>query len=474
MTTGVLKSSVEVPGPAPVPLIGSKGNLISFMRDPIGYMLILKKNYGEMASLVRNVPGGMVFAFGPKYNQQILNDAETFLNAGISQAGPKDSANNRIGVGLLSMNGEDHKRIRRLVSQPFHYKNVPNYHSDIVNLAEEMLSTWQAGKSIDIWQEMTRLTKRISIKLLLGLDDPRTALSVADLMEEWFAVNISFPARIMPVNLPGFPYHKMLRKAEILEKRLQNLIDQKRSVLSNKDKDVLSLLLKPSADGESMTDQELVGQVNFLFGASYETTANAMSWTFFLLSQHPEVMAEVLENLEDTLEGRAPTYEDLEKLDVLERSMKEALRLFAPPVYAYRVLSKDTVIGDYQFPARSTIAFSHYITHHMEEIYDDPQRFIPDRWKEIKPTHFEYLPFGVGAHACLGGSLAYMIMKIVLSMALTRFRLTVKPGAEISRKVLVTLSPKHGIPATLSKQDKQFHDSKTKITGDIHEMVTLN
>lgn len=474
MTQTILKPSIEIPGPKAVPIIGSKGNLISFMRDPIGYMMILNKNYGDLVSLVRGVPNGMVFAFGPKHNQQILSESDTFLNAGITQPGPIESANHRIGIGLLSMNGEEHKRMRRLVSTPFHYKQVPNYHNDIVKLTEEMLSNWKSGDTIDIWHEMTELTKRISIKLLLGLDDPKTALSVANLMEEWMSINISFPARTMQVNLPGFPYNKMLRLAENLEKRLLSLIQQKRSVLSSDDHDVLSLLLTPNEDGEVMSDRELAGQVNFLFAASFETTANSMTWISFLLSQHPEIMQEIYEDLVSTLDRRNPEYSDLEKLSSLERVMKEGLRLLAPPVYAYRVLSKPATIGDYEFPANSTVAFSHYITHHMETLYDQPNRFNPDRWKDIKPTNFEYLPFGVGAHACLGGSLAYMIMKIVLSMTLRKFRLKVVPNSDISRKVLVTLAPKYGIPVKVYEQDENFAASKSKVTGDIHEMVELN
>lgn len=473
MNISTLKPSLTIAGPKQVPILGSKGNLISFMKDPIGYMTILNQNYGEMASLVRGVPKGMVFAFGPKYNQQILSNADIFLNAGISQPGPKDSANNRIGIGLLSMNGEDHKRVRRLVSNPFHYKQIPKYHSDIVKLTEEMLSGWHHGKEIDIWEEMSRLTKRISIKLLLGLDDPRTAFEVADMMEEWLSVNISFGARLLPYDLPGFPYRKMLRIADRLETRLLKLIQEKRSVQSAEDKDVLSLLLKPNEDGESMTEQELVGQVNFLFGASHETTANSISWTLFLLSQHPEELKRVFEEVTKVHSGKDPEHANLDKMPVLERTMKESLRLLAPPVYAYRVLSEPVTMGGYEFPERSTVAFSHYITHHMSDIYEDPNSFIPDRWQSIKPSHFEYLPFGVGAHACLGGQLAYMIMKIVISKTLTKFKLKIRPGADISRRVLVTLLPRNGIQATVFEQDQNFDDSYSKVKGDIHEMVNL-
>lgn len=474
MTQKVLMPAKSIPGPAPMPILGSKGNLINFMRDPIGYMIMLRREYGDVAALVREVPRGMVFAFGPRYNQQILSEADTYLNAGITQPGPRESANNRIGVGLLSMNGEAHKRVRRLVSMPFHYKTVPTYHQPVAALVKEMVDGWSDGQVIDIWQELTQLTKRISIKMLLGLSDVNTALSVADLMEEWFSVNISFPARLMPVDLPGFPYQRMLKLAERVEVRLLDLIKQKRESLSENDQDVLSLLLRAGDDESApFTDAELVGQVNFLFAASYETTANSMSWILFLLSQHPEIMTSVHEHLQEVLDGRIPAYEDLEKLTVLERVMKEGLRLFAPPVYAYRVLSKDIELDRYEMPQGSTIAFSHYMTHHMPEIYEEPERFNPDRWLTIKPTNFEYLPFGAGAHACLGGSLAYLIMKITFSTILSRYRLTVVPNSLIERKVLVTLQPRHGIPMQLTKQDGKFAMSKVPVRGNVHEMVKL-
>ncbi|MBZ0188635.1 MAG: cytochrome P450, partial [Candidatus Obscuribacterales bacterium] len=260
MTQKLLLPAKQIPGPSPMPLIGSRGNLISFMRDPIGYMLMLLREHGDIAAMVKEVPKGMIFAFGPKYNQQFLSDADTYLNVGVTQKGPQDSANYRVGVGLLSMNGDAHKRMRRLLSPPFHYKTIPGYHEPVSRLAEEMIESWEDGKVVDMWAELNRLTKLISIKMLLGLDDPKTALSVADQIAEWFDVNISFQARAFQIDLPGFPYRKMLKLADELEARLLRLIKQKRDVLNDTDDDVLSLLLRASFDeSEPITDAELVG-----------------------------------------------------------------------------------------------------------------------------------------------------------------------------------------------------------------------
>lgn len=474
MTQTILLPQSSIPGPAATPLIGYRGNIIKFLSDPIAFMIKLQQDYGNVAAFIGGVPRGMVFAFGAKYNQQVLSDADTYLNAPITMPGPKDSANRRISMGILSMSGERHKFFRRLMTPAFHVRTIPSFQPVILQLLEDQLESWKDGGVVDVSKEMTRLMKLFSIKMLLGLEDSKQALALADLMEEWYAINIYFPTRVLLVDLPGFPYHKMLRMAETLEGKLIALMNEKRAKLSPDSQDVLSLLLNAHEEsGEPISDADLVGQLNFLFAASYETTANSMSWILFLLSQHPQVMSKLMENIDEVLENRPPKYEDLDKLTYLDCVIREGLRMFAPPVYANRVLAKSVELDNYSLPERSTIVFSHYMTHRDPAVFENPDKFDPDRWLTIKPNSFEYLPFGAGAHACLGYTLSFLIMKTVLSTVLSRYRLTCMPDSDISRKVLVTLSAKNGIPMQLTKQDKQFAKSKSRIKGNVHEMVDL-
>ena len=153
--------------------------------------------------------------------------------------------------------------------------------------------------------------------------------------------------------------------------------------------------------------------------------------------------------------------------------IKEGLRLFSPPVYAYRVCSKDVQVGNYLLPSGTTVVHSHYITHRLPGIYPEPLKFIPERWENLKPSPFEYLPFGYGAHACLGGGLANMMMRMILPRILRTWRLEMIPGTRIDRRVLVTLSPKGGMPMKIRRQDGCFEKRAAKIRGNVHEMVDL-
>ena len=462
-----------IPGPPPIPFLGWRGNLIRFIRDPIAYMRGLHKAYGEIASLVKGEKS-MIFAFGQKYNQQILSNASLFLNAGIVHRGPKNSANYRVSLGLLSMNGAQHKRHRNLLMPPFHHKVIPTYYDSIVSLTETMLNRWTVHPSRDIWYEMKQLTKLISSKLLFGFDDPSQAYAVADVLENWQNTNISPGARLLPYEFPGTPYFRMLRLAEKLEAKIKAMIEERRAHPSELRGDILSILIHARhEDGSSLSDEELIGQTNFLFDASYETTSNSLSWTFFLLSQHPKIMSDLYDELEKTLGGNPPSMDQMNQLPVLDRVIKESMRLLAPPVYSYRVTSEATEIGPYAIRKGSTVAFSHYITHHLSELFPEPEKFLPERWRTLNPSPYAYLPFGAGAHMCLGMSFAMMTMRIVLAMTLQRYRLTVVPKARIDRKVLVTLAPKYGIPVRIQKQDREFAKSKTKVRGNIHEMVDL-
>ena len=466
-------SQVNIPGPAPMQLFGWRGNFTQFLRDPIAYMRKLYRTYGEISCLVKGEKS-MIFAFGPEYNQLVLTNPSLFLNAGIAHPGPKNSANRRVSFGLLSMNGAQHKRHRQLTAPPLHNKAMSKYHDSIINITQTLLENWATESKLDIWVEMKRLTKLISSSLLFGLDDPSEVMELSDVFEQWQDMNISIPVRLFQVNFIGSPYYKMLKLAEELEEKTIKMINRKRANILPDATDILSIFLQARGeDGNLMTEEELVGQINFLFQASYETSSNSLTWTLFLLSQHPKIMRDVFDELHQVLDGKPPTIEQLNQLPLLERVIKESMRLLAPPAYSYRVTSQAVELGPYQIQKGSTIAFSHYMTHHMPELFPNPNQFMPERWLSINPSPYEYLPFGAGAHSCLGSHFALMSMKIALAAVLQRFRLTVIPNSRIDRKVLALLAPKYGMPMMVQKQDREFEKSKTAVRGNIHEMVDL-
>jgi cytochrome P450 len=190
----------------------------------------------------------------------------------------------------------------------------------------------------------------------------------------------------------------------------------------------------------------------------------------FLLAQHPKIATDVLDEL-DVLHGDAPTVNQISSLPLLERVIKESMRLF-PPASALGRYSTDTYeLGSYQLPKGNSVTISPYITHHMPEIYTYPDQFDPNRWSTLRPTPYEYLPFGAGPRACLGAPFAMQEMKIILAMALQRYRLTVVPQALINPHLRLTVSPQHGMPMYVVTQDRAFE--RASVRGTVHEVVNL-
>jgi cytochrome P450 len=276
---------------------------------------------------------------------------------------------------------------------------------------------------------------------------------------------------LFPVDIPGAPFRQLLQLSTRLEADIRAMIQHKRAHPSDQ-RDLLALLLQAQdEDGTRLTDAELIGNATLLFVAGFETSAVALTWTLFLLAQHPHVMADLLDELTSVLHGEAPTVEQLRQLRLLDRVIKESLRLLPPAIQGGRIAVQPFVMGRYEFPAGTKVMYSEYITHHMPDLYPQPERFLPERWCGPEPSPYAYLPFLAGPRRCLGAEFAILEMKIVLALILQRYRLALIPNTLIHRAVRFTVVPKHGMPMQVHPQDRQF--IKVAVRGNIHEMVDL-
>jgi cytochrome P450 len=473
MATAV-STTRTIPGPRAMPILGSRGNFLAFLRDPITYMTRVYRTYGELASMTHG-DLTQVLAFGPKYNQLLLSDATLFHTVFETITSERVKARRR-GIGLLNMNGAQHKQQRRLMMPAFHRKQVESYREDMVAFTQAVLDRWQAGQCLDIAQEMRQLTLRIACQTLFGLDISRRAPDIGLLVKRLLATNQFAPTiALFPFDLPGTPFHRMLRNAERLEDEILALIARKR-VLPPEQGDVLAILIHARDDeGAGMTDFELIGQTMTLLLAGHETSANTLTWTLFLLAQHPKILADLVDELDSVLRGNAPTVEQLRPegthLPLLERVIKESLRLLPPAALVSRVSTAPFEIGPYQLPAGAIVTISQYITHRLPHLYPEPWVFKPERWERLAPSPYEYIPFGAGPRMCIGATFAMMEIKIVLAMLLQHYRLSIVSGTTVDHQVKITLSPKGGMPMIVAPQDRQF--SKTEVRGTIRNLVDL-
>jgi cytochrome P450 len=443
-----------------------------FSHDPIGYLRSIYQTYGRIVSL-QHGPQRMIFVFGHEYNQQILTKPEVYYSNLFTLPGPKRSALRRLGLGLITENGAQHKKHRRLLMPGFHKQAIEAHHDSLVQTIEQILEPWQVGQRRDLFTDMSQLALRIASTVLFGLDDPDTARAVGgttdEMLERSTALGMS---GLLPSDNSADAYDKLLATAERSERNILAMIQRKR-VGSVQGNDVLSMLIRAhDQDGTCMSDDELIGQTSMLFGAANRTTASALTWTLFLLAQHPTIMAQLLDELEGTLHGDAPTVAQLTQLPLLERVIKESMRLLPPVAFNTRTTAEPVELGPFRLTRGTTVVFSHYITHHMPELFPQPERFLPDRWLTIAPSPYAYLPFSAGPRMCIGAALASTIIKTSLAMILQRYRLTLVPNVAINRKVTVTLNPEAGMPMQIGPQDRCFESSC--VHGNIHEMVALD
>lgn len=462
----------SLPGPRLFPLVGVAGSFAWFLRNPSARMTDLYQRYGEIVSLVRGTDS-CVFAFGPECNREVLTNPNLAnLDASSSPLRPPPGSSlARLFAGLTQMNGERHKQQRRLLASAMQKNRFEQYCNDIVDTTNRKIAGWEIGQRRDLFQEMKELARAIAVKTLVGLDPERGGDDLGGMLDRW--VNLVFSPYVMLVHLdlPGFPYRRLLRISMELEKQLRVLIQTKRCEAAN-GKDMLSILISARDDDNiGLTDDELVGQTNFLFMAGHATTASALTWTVFLLLQHPHVLSEVLNECRGELHGEAPRTEQLGRLRLLDAAIKESLRLFPPVIWWGRVSTAPISLGGYQLPAGTRVIHSAYITHRISDLYPSPGSFKPERWLSVEPNPYAYIPFSAGPRMCLGSAFAMMEIKIVLAIILQRYRIKLRSQAVIDFGGAMLSEPKAGMPICIGRQEEKL--TKCDIRGNVRDFVDL-
>jgi cytochrome P450 len=321
------------------------------------------------------------------------------------------------------------------------------------------------------------------------LDEPELALRLGDMIAEWVTMNDELGAgALVPNETFSKRYEELLAYAEKLEAEILQMIHRRRE--SNElGRDVLSILVRMHDDEEGgLTDEELVGQAAVLFSAAHMTTAHSLCWTLFLLAEHPTTMQRLWSDWQqegDALEmpsqaapegaawGDADSHGEAdESLSLLERVIKESMRLLPASAYSQRINVEAVELGPYRLPRGTGIVFTPLVTHHLAETFTEPNRFLPDRWLTTKPSPYAYHPFGAGARMCIGGPLALVIMRVALRRILSRYRLSVVGGTDVSAHVESTmLVPTNGLWMSVHEADGRFEAAA--VAGNVHELVDL-
>ncbi|HEV3082020.1 MAG TPA: cytochrome P450 [Gemmataceae bacterium] len=429
-----------------------KGNLAEFRRDSLGFITHCAREYGDIVSLKLG-PKRVYLLNHPDLIEQVLvTQNRNFIKHFITRL-----LQRILGEGLLNSEADIWLRQRRLAQPAFHRSRIEAYGRVMVEFTENMLRTWKEGESRDIHVEFMRLALGIVAKTLLNADAGGEANTVASALEFLLKDFLYRWETLLPVpRWVPTPHNLRCKRARrSLEGTIYKYIRQGRAAGVDRG-DLLSMLLQVrDEDGSGMSDLQLRDQVMTLFLAGHETTANSLSWTWYLLAQHPEVEAKLTKELQDVLGGRPPTVADLPRLRYTDYVVCESMRLY-PPVFAFgREALQACTLGGYEIPAGATVIMSQWIMHRHPRYFDNPEEFHPDRWANgllQRISKYVYFPFGGGPRICIGNTFAMMEASLVLATLAQHYRFTLLPEPPVVPWPAVTLRPRHGILARLQKR----------------------
>jgi cytochrome P450 len=443
-----------LPGPTPVKgFVNTVRSLLAFSNDVIGRLDGLKHTYGDMVMMDLGGDFRQVLLSGPEEIHQVMVSQAAKFHKDDSYKDSERGLARFLGNGLIISDGEFWKRQRKLAAPALHAVRINNYAETMVDYTDRVVAGWSDGSQLDIHKEMKKLTMMIVAKTLFNADVSGEAERVHHALEALQDVAGSFS--MLP---PWVPTPRELRgrqaKKDLYEIILR-LIRERRET-GRDEGDLLSmLLLARDEDGSMMSEEQARDEALTLFLAGHETTANNLSWTLWLLSQHPEIMAKLQHELDTVLGGRLPTLADLKRLPYNEMVIKESLRLYAPVPIVSRVATEPVTIGGYVIPAGTSVALYIYGMHHDARWFPDPETFNPDRFlpdEESKMPKYAYVPFAAGPRVCIGNMFALMEAQLCLAVIVSRYNLKLKPGHDVKMHARITLNPKGGLPMIVERR----------------------
>jgi cytochrome P450 len=424
-------------------------------RDPLQFFTHLARTYGDLVHV--QVLGERLFLLNdPRHIRDVLVTNQRFFHKGRGL----ERARRVLGQGLLTSEDALHRRQRRLIQPAFHRERIAAYAAVMTDYAERTRDRWREGQTIDAAEEMSRLTLAIVGKTLFDADVESHARDVGDaltaVMDSFWTMMLPFSSALERLPLPVLRRSRKARAT--LDAIIYRMIAERRAAGGDRG-DLLSMLLlardEESPDAGGMSDTQVRDEAMTLFLAGHETTANALAWTWYLLSRSPDVERKLWSELDRVLAGRRPSMEDLAGLQYVERVVTESMRLYPPAWIIGRRALQDYPIDGYVLPARSIVVMSPYVLHRDPRFFPDPERFDPDRWTpEFKAAlpPFAYLPFGGGARRCIGESFAWMELVLVLGTLAQKWRLELVEGHPVVPQPVVTLRLKHGLKMVVRRR----------------------
>ena len=415
--------------------------------DPLLFFERLKREFGRVSSY-RVGRQKVVFVADPELIREVL----VVQNDNFVKGEPVRRTKMLLGNGMITAERAEWRTQRQEAQPAFHRQRIRRYADEMVELTANSCNEVTSGQSFDLSQFLMELALKIVAKTLfdteLASEAEIVAHEITNIMDVYnFMMVLPAPQLLLHFPFPQIlAFHKARRRVDATVHRM---IDEHLYGPKRHSGDLLSMMIEAMPNVETEEGkQQLRDQVVTIFLAGYETTANALTWTFRLLGEHPEIEQRLLSEIDNVLNGRVATVDDVPSLKYTEMVLAESMRLYPPAWAQVRQSLADFQLDEYFLPAGTTVIMSQWIMHRSEEFFPDPLRFDPERFRpdaKAGRPKFAYFPFGGGVRQCIGEAFAWMEGALVLATFLQRWRFRLVAGQKFEPQSLITLRPKHGV-----------------------------
>jgi cytochrome P450 len=425
-----------------------------FVTDPLPILLDCYERFGPIFSL-RVFHERFVFMLGPAANHFVLvSRAPNFhwREGDFGQLTPL------LGDGLLTIDGDYHRRARRIMLPAFHHESIAAAVDTMVRETQQALDPWQVGQSVDVYHWARELAMRIAMRALLGLDpdDRDSGARAAYHFERALSFYGTGPFARMHRG-PGSAWRRMMASRRVLDEIVYAEIRRRRTGEADAG-DILGLLLAArDEDGSGFSDEEIRDQLMTLMFAGHDTSTSTITFLLYELGRHPESLKRVWEEQDQVLAGRAPTPPTLAGgLPQLDMALDETLRLYPPAWIGPRRAVEAFEFDGHHVPAGAYVAYCSWASHRLPDVFEDPEAFIPERFSPERKAALPkgaYVPFGAGSRTCIGMRFGQLEIKTVATLVLQRFRPAVPAAHSLHVRQMPTLSPEGGLPMALRERE---------------------
>ena len=460
MSTAQLTPPVELPRQMPGPRARFPYQIaLSFRRDTLGFLSRVAQQYGDFVHFEGGGHQFYILSHPDAVRDVLVTKDDCFIKGPALQR-----AKETLGDGLLTSEGEFHRKQRRLAQPSFHPQRVAHYGQAMAGIADRAAAKWRDGERVDIHEKMMAITLQIVAKTLFDADIEQDVDAIGGAVD----ISVKMFTRAMapwgPIldRLPLPSNFRFKRARRRLFETLDRFVAEHRRQGQDQG-DLLSTLLKAhdaeqlsNPDGDNAArDLRLRQELYIIFTAGHETTANALAFTLYLLAKNCDVEEELLAEIQQVVGNRLPTVEDVENLAYAKMVLAESMRLYPPAWALGRQSTREVEIAGYQLPKDAVVLNCQWIVHRDPRWYPQPEKFDPQRWTpqaKAQRPRWSYFPFGGGSRQCIGESFAWMEALLVLATVLPKWKMELLDDGPLALRPTITLRPKHGIGVVVRKR----------------------